>query len=685
MRTTSSSCCRSRRRPRRGSPGRAATEEACRAGRGRPDRAGAGRRAAGAPRPALRLRRARGDGRGRPARRAGARCASPGRTSTGSSSSAPTTTEHTGRAAAAAPGGQRRAGADRRGRRPHGRASPRATPAPGPTCCGSPYPPGTRRTEKQPSEPAPRDRGAPRPRRPRLPTTAVRRSSTASRAETRRGRCGRCCPVTTGPTLLAEAVAATAASGRGALVCAPDHRDVARLDAALTARLGEGQPRRADRRRRARPSATPPSWPSAAGPSGSSSAPGPRPSPRSATSAWSRSGTTATTCYDEPRAPYPHAREVLLMRASTTGCARRPRGPRAQRRGGVPPAHRLGRRGRRRHGRRSASGCGRRGRGRHRPRPRGPRARSPARRCACCARGSSADRSWCRRRGSATPPGWPATAAVRRPRCVVCHGPLRISGRGRPAGLRLVCSPARRTGRCPECGGTRPARPGRSATPGPPRRSAGPCPASPCGSRPRATRVLAEVDDRPAVVVATPGAEPVAAGGYAAVLLLDTWLLLGRRRPASHRGGRAPLVQRRGPGAPRGRRRAGAGRRRPGHPGLQALVRWDPGGLARREIDERASAHLPPASRVATLTGEPADLEQALATAVPARGRGGARPGPRRRRRERSRRPGGPLRAAGAPGSGERPVPRPARAPGAAAPPASCRHLRVEVDPAELG
>ena len=40
--------------------------------------------------------------------------------------------------------------------------------------------------------------------------------------------------------VLAEAVVATAGSGRGALVCVPDHRDVARLDAALTERLGEG-------------------------------------------------------------------------------------------------------------------------------------------------------------------------------------------------------------------------------------------------------------------------------------------------------------------------------------------------------------------------------------------------------------------------------------------------------------
>src|SRR5689334_17567080 len=41
--------------------------------------------------------------------------------------------------------------------------------------------------------------------------------------------------------LLAEAVIATAASGRGALVCLPDVRDVGRLDAALTARLLPGQ------------------------------------------------------------------------------------------------------------------------------------------------------------------------------------------------------------------------------------------------------------------------------------------------------------------------------------------------------------------------------------------------------------------------------------------------------------
>ena len=40
--------------------------------------------------------------------------------------------------------------------------------------------------------------------------------------------------------------------------------------------------------------------------------------------------------------------------------------------------------------------------------------------------------------------------------------------------------------------------------------------------------VLASVGAGPALVVSTPGAEPVADGGYGAVLLLDTWALLTR-------------------------------------------------------------------------------------------------------------------------------------------------------------
>jgi primosomal protein N' (replication factor Y) len=41
-------------------------------------------------------------------------------------------------------------------------------------------------------------------------------------------------------------------------------------------------------------------------------------------------------------------------------------------------------------------------------------------------------------------------------------------------------------------------------------------------------QALAAVDAGAVLVIATPGAEPVAAGGYGAALLLDGWALLSR-------------------------------------------------------------------------------------------------------------------------------------------------------------
>jgi primosomal protein N' (replication factor Y) len=116
-------------------------------------------------------------------------------------------------------------------------------------------------------------------------------------------------------------------------------------------------------------------------------------------------------------------------------------------------------------------------------------------------------------------------------------------------------------------------------------------------------RVLGSVGPRPAIVVATPGAEPVAEQGYAAVVLLDTWLMLARldlRTPEE--------CLRRWLNAAALARPASAGGKvvavgEPSEPTLQALVRWDPAGFAAREMAERQSAHLPPASRLATVTG----------------------------------------------------------------------------------
>ena len=122
-------------------------------------------------------------------------------------------------------------------------------------------------------------------------------------------------------------------------------------------------------------------------------------------------------------------------------------------------------------------------------------------------------------------------------------------------------------------------------------------------------RVLDRVGSSADIVVATVGAEPVADEGYAAVVLLDTWLTLARddlrvAEEALRRWLNAAALVRAGGHV------VAVGD--PAHPALQALVRWDPAGFARREADERAQAHLPPAARMATVTGDLGALDDVL-------------------------------------------------------------------------
>ena len=58
----------------------------------------------------------------------------------------------------------------------------------------------------------------------------------------------------------------------------------------------------------------------------------------------------------------------------------------------------------------------------------------------------------------------------------------------------------------------------------------------------------------------------------------------------------------------------------PALPALQALVRWDLSGFAERELLERQAAHLPPASRLATISGEAGAVDDALTLFVPPTG-----------------------------------------------------------------
>jgi len=129
------------------------------------------------------------------------------------------------------------------------------------------------------------------------------------------------------------------------------------------------------------------------------------------------------------------------------------------------------------------------------------------------------------------------------------------------------------------------------------------------------SQVLATVSSEPAVVVATPGAEPVADGGYRAAILLDGWAMLGvaslrAAEEALRRWLNAAALVR--PAADGGSVVVVADG---SLPAVQALIRWDPATFADRELAERAELRFPPAARMASVAG-PAEAVEALLAAA---------------------------------------------------------------------
>jgi primosomal protein N' (replication factor Y) len=206
-----------------------------------------------------------------------------------------------------------------------------------------------------------------------------------------------------------------------------------------------------------------------------------------------------------------------------------------------------------------------------------------------------------------------ACAECRTPaRCPHCAGPLGLAG-AREVPTCHWCGRAAAAYACPACGARRlrasvtgarrTAEELGRAFPGAPVRTSG------------RDEVLDTVPGEAAVVVATPGAEPVAEGGYGAVLLLDAWALLTRSDLRA-----AEETMRRWLSA--------AALARPGSAGgkvvvvadgslapVQALLRWDPGWFASRELAERRELGFPPAARMASLTGRPEAVAELLAAA----------------------------------------------------------------------
>ena len=123
------------------------------------------------------------------------------------------------------------------------------------------------------------------------------------------------------------------------------------------------------------------------------------------------------------------------------------------------------------------------------------------------------------------------------------------------------------------------------------------------------TERLHKVDSKPKVVVATPGAEPIASGGYRAVVILDGDQLLRRDTlRATEDAVRAwsNAIALLGP----------AGRALiVGLSGKLAtdLSLWNQASIAQRELDSRTELDLPPAVRVATITSDRARLDECSA------------------------------------------------------------------------
>jgi len=415
------------------------------------------------------------------------------------------------------------------------------------------------------------------------------------------------------PAEIAELVAATIAVARGVVIVVPDARDVARVDAALVARLGVGQhvaltadlgP--AERYRRFL--------------------------------AISRGevrvvvGTRAAAfapvrnlglvviwddgddLHAEPRAPYPHVREVLMLRAHLaeaaavigghavtaeaarlvdSGWAKLVAPSRAQVRLLAPLV---------------------------RPGDDPAAARQPS------AGGRLPTLAW-EAAHAALADATPALIQVPRRgylpslscdhcrttlRCPTCAGPLATTDAGTAPACRW-CGRLAVGWTCPECGSRR-----FRATVVGARRTAEELGRAFPGVVVRTSaqgQVLDRVPAGAALVIATPGAEPVAEGGYGAALLLDGWALLSR---ADLRAGEealrrwlnaAALVR---PAADGGRVVVlGDGTLR----AVQALVRWDPVGHAERELAERTTLGFPPAVTLAEVAGAAAAVAELVAAA----------------------------------------------------------------------
>ena len=416
------------------------------------------------------------------------------------------------------------------------------------------------------------------------------------------------------PAEIAQAAAATAASGRGTLIVVPDARDLDRADQALATGLGPGGHAclaaglgPAERYRR---------WLAVsrgqvrvvAGTRAAMFAPV---HDLGLVVIWD----DGDDLHAEPRAPYPHAREVLALRAHRAGAAALIGGfaRTAEATSLVSSGWAAALAAARPQVRASAPKISAAGADTELTRDSEARsARIPglALRTARAGLARGPVLVQVPRRGYVTAVACENCRASAR--CAVCGGPLALATGTGPAACRW-CGRSDPGWRCPACGDPRV----RAVVTGS-RRTAEELgrafPGTPVVVSGGAS-VVTSVAAAPALVVATPGAEPRADGGYAAAVLLDGWVLLGRPslRAAEEALRRwlnaAALVQ---PGPAGGEVIVVA---EASLPVVQALIRWDPAAHAERELAERYTLRFPPAVRMAAVSGPERAVAALLAAA----------------------------------------------------------------------
>jgi primosomal protein N' (replication factor Y) len=399
--------------------------------------------------------------------------------------------------------------------------------------------------------------------------------------------------------LVAEAVLATLHSGRGAVVCVPDVRDVAHWDTVLTAVLGPARhvcltaAQKPAARYRAFLAASRGDVRVVLGTRAAAFAPVHDPG---LLVLWD----DGDDLHAEPRAPYPHARETLLLRARQQDAALllggHARTAEVQSLVESGWCHELvaDQRVRRERWPRLAVTDGSTAGG------------APARLPHDVFRAIRATTGpvlvQVPRRGYRESL---ACQDCRHPaRCTSCQGPLAQSAASAPVACRWCGAEAPRW-ECAHCHGGRLRSPvvGQLRTAEEYARAFPDVEVVTSGG----DTVRDEVPAGRVLVLATPGAEPRVDGGYDLVVLMDTWLMLGREdarvEEESHRRWFNALAL----------GRPGSSAVAVGDPAvLQALVRADPAGLAARELASRTETHLPPVARLAAIDG-PDDVLEAFA------------------------------------------------------------------------